>query len=290
MSASFESKKNSRATMITAGFAGLLLLIMFLWSWTIPALVIVPPDDSVLVELNIPDEELPTARISGGGGGGNPVMAPEKAGTASAPPVPGTTEDSRDIDEDPTEKVSPAILKPDNPKPTATKVNENKSIVKTEPKPDPLPPAPQKPKQVMGKTTTGSGRGGNEATSFDRAGGTGTGSGVGNGSGTGGGTGTGFGGGNGSGGGRGTGPRVVNGDRTVVGSYNFQGDLKKATIYAFVLVSPDGTGTFDGFARGSSETSSDYKNAIISYLRTMRFSKSDHESKVTVQFNFNVKG
>lgn len=278
--------------MITLGFAGLLLLIMFLWSWTIPALVIPPPDNSVLVELNIPDEELPKARVSGGGGGGNPVVAPGAPGAAPAsPPVAGTKDDSRDIDEDPKEKVSPAILKPDNPKPTATKVNENKSNVKTEPKPDPIPPAP-KPKTTMpqGRTITGTAQGGNEATTFERTGGTGTGSGIGNGSGTGGGTGTGFGGGNGSGGGRGTGPRVVNGDRSVVGSYNFQGDLKKATIYAFVLVTPEGVGTFDGFARGSSETSSEYKNAIISYLRTMKFSKSDHESKVTVQFNFNVKG
>ena len=38
-----------------------------------------------------------------------------------------------------TEKTTPPILKPDNPKPTATKINENKSVVKTEPKPDPPP-------------------------------------------------------------------------------------------------------------------------------------------------------
>jgi hypothetical protein len=30
MSASFEARKNSQATMITAGFAGLMILLMFL--------------------------------------------------------------------------------------------------------------------------------------------------------------------------------------------------------------------------------------------------------------------
>jgi hypothetical protein len=37
MSASFEARKNSRATMITVAFAGLMGLLMFYWTWTIPA-------------------------------------------------------------------------------------------------------------------------------------------------------------------------------------------------------------------------------------------------------------
>ena len=288
MSATFEAKKNSQASMITAGFAGLLLLIMFLFSWTIPALIVSPPDEGIMVELNIPDEVLPPVKSSGGGGGGNPVMAPGEAGTASAPPVAGTKDDAKDIEEDPTEKVSPPILRPDNPKPKATIINENKSTAKVEPKPDPLPPAPAKPKAVLGKTTTGNGSGGGVATTYDRAGGTGTGSGVGNGSGTGGGRGTGDGGGNGSGSGGGSGPRVTSGDRRVVGSYAFQGDLSKATVFAFIKVSPEGTGEFNGIAKGSTASSADYKNAIIQYLRNMRFNRSDHESMVTVQFNFKV--
>jgi hypothetical protein len=90
--------------------------------------------------------------------------------------------------------------------------------------------------------------------------------------------------------GGGTGPRVTRGDRRIVTAYSFQGDLEKATIYADIRVSADGTGRFVQFARGSSTTSSAYKNAIIQYLRNIKFNKADHESTVTVQFNFKVTG
>lgn len=287
MSASFEARKNSQASMITAAFAGLLLLVMFLWSWTIPIIIPPPPDPGIMVELNIPEEPL-TTTVSGGGGGGNPVEAAGPAGAAPySPPDPGTMEDAKDVDDDPNES-SPPILKPDKPKPTATKINENKSPVTT-PKPIEKPPAPPKPKAVVGKTLTGNGNGGGVTSTYDRAGGAGTGSGVGNGSGTGGGTGSGAGGGNGSGIGSGNGPKVI-GDRRIVSSYAFEGNLDKATIYAEVKVSPDGVGQFVQFARGSSSTSSSYRNEIINYLRRIRFNKSDHESTVTVQFNFRING
>ena len=83
-------------------------------------------------------------------------------------------------------------------------------------------------------------------------------------SGTGGGSGTGAGGGNGSGTGSGVGPRVTRGDRRIVSSYSFEGDLAKATIYADIKVSPDGVGTFENFARGSSSTSSALQNCHCS--------------------------
>lgn len=292
MSASFEAKKNSQATMITAGFAGLLALLLFFWTWTIPA--IIPPvhDEGILVELNLPEEPpIEIKQAGGGGGGGNPVQAAGDPGIApTTPPQPGTEDDAKDVAEDPVEKESPPILKPDLPKPDAKKINENKSVVKTEPKPDPPPPAPPKPKAVLGKTTSGRGAGGGAAEDYDRAGGAGTGYGVGKGSGTGGGTGTGAGGGNGSGIGGGVGPKVTRGDRRIVSSYSFEGDLAKATIYADIKVSPDGVGTFENFARGSSSTSSTYRTAITQYLRNIKFNKSDHESTVTVQFNFRVNG
>lgn len=278
MAASLESRKNSQALLITAAFAGLLILAMLLWSWTIPVVVPPPPDPGIMVELNI--EDLPVSRENGGGGGGNPVEASGPAGAAPySPPDPGTMDDAKDVDDDPNES-SPPILKPDKPKPTATKLNENKSPVVT-PKPVERTPAPPKPKAVVGKTLTGNGNGGGVASTYDRAGGAGTGSGVGNGSGTGGGSGTGSGGGNGSGTGRGNGPRMS-------GSYAFEGNLPKATIYAEIRVSPDGVGQFVQFARGSSSTSSAYKSEIIEHLRKIRFDKSDHEWTDVVRFNFNV--
>ena len=148
-------------------------------------------------------------------------------------------------------------------------------------------PAPRVPKAVLGKTTIGTGRGGG-AEDYDRPGGCGTGSGVGNGSGTGGGSGSGNGGGNGSGTGSGNGPKVTRGDRKIVRSYSFEGDLDRATIYANVNVSPEGVGTFVSIAKGSSNSGSAYKNAIVQYLQRIRFDKADHESMITVQFNFRV--
>lgn len=287
MSASFESRKNSQASLITAVFATALGLLMFLWSWKIAEIIPTPPDEGVLVELNIPEEPEPPVRSIGGGGGGNDVEAPEKAGIAKAsPPDPGTEKDAKDVEDDPTEKESPPILRPDKPKPNAPTINENKAPVKTPPKIDPAPPAPARPKATMGRTMTGSGQGGGVATTYDKAGGAGTGYGVGKGSGTGGGEGNGTGGGRGNG----VGPQVTKGDRSIVGGYNFTGDLDKATIYVDVKVSPDGVGEFLQFARGSSSQSSAYRTEIIRYLRQMKFSRSDHESTVTVRFNFKVNG
>jgi len=289
---SFEARKNSQASMITAGFAGLLLLLMFMLKWTITAVEPPPVEEGILVELNIPDEPPPIPEKAGnsGGGGGETVEAPGKPGIAQAsPPDPGTKDDARDIDEDPKEHTTPAILKPRDPKPNAPKINENKAPIKVPPKVDPTPPAPPKPKAVLGHNTTGQNpNGGNEtATQYPKTGGTGTGyTGAGNTKGDGGGDGGGFGGGRGTG----SGPYVSKGDRSIIGSYSFEGDLDKAKIYADIRVSPDGTGQFVQFARGSTSQNSAYRTAIEQYLRRMKFNKSDHESTVTVVFNFKVNG
>lgn len=285
MSASFESRKNSQAMMITVGFAGLMIALMFLLSWTIPVIIQQTEPQELLVELNLPEEPEPPTKSVGGGGGGGDVQAPEKAGVAPySPPDPGTKEDARDIEEDPKENTPP-ILRPDVPKPDAKKINENKAPT-VPPKTDPKPPAPRVPKTVMGSTNHGTSTGGNEATTYERSGGQGPSRGVGTGPGGGGGTGGGTGGGRGTG----VGPQVTKGDRSIVGSYSFEGDLEKATIYVDIKVSPDGVGQFLQFAKGSSTQNSSYRTAITQYLRKMRFNKSDHESTVTVRFNFRVNG
>ena len=285
MSASLEAKYRSQASMITFGFAGLMILIMFLLKWELPPLERISQEPGIEVELNLPEE--PEIPADGGGGGGNPVQAIGAAGIAqAAPPTPGEKDDSKDIEEN-NDKESPAVTKPTVVKPTA-KIITNTSIAKTTPKPIVETPAPPRPKAVLGKTTTGAGKGGGAADDYDRSGGKGTGSGVGNGSGTGGGNGTGNGGGNGAGNGVGNGPKVTNGDRKIVRSYSFEGDLDKATIYANVNVSPEGVGKFINIAKGSSNSSNAYKEAIMRYLQNIRFDKSDHESMVTVRFNFTV--
>ncbi len=286
MSASLEAKYRSQAGMITAGFAGLMLLLMFLLKWDMTAIVKIPESPAIEVELNLPEEE-PAIRTTGGGGGGNPVQAAEPPGIAKAvPPEPGDKDDSKNIDENNDKEATP-IVKPTVSKPKATKIT-NTSVVKAAPKPIVETPAPPKPKAVLGKTTTGAGKGGGSADNYDKAGGTGTGYGVGNGSGTGGGTGTGNGGGNGSGNGGGNGPKITRGDRKIVRYYSFDGDLDKAVIYANISVSPEGVGKFVSIAKGSSNSSNSYKSAIMQYLQNIRFDKADHESLLTVQFNFRV--
>ena len=286
MSASLEAKQRSQAWMITGGFVGFMILLLLLLKWPLPKFEPMVQDTGIEVEINWPPE--PETPVNGGGGGGNPVQAAGPAGIAShVPPQPGTTDDSKDIDEDP-DKAAPAILKPDVVKPNATKINENKSVIKAEPKPIAETPAPKVPKAVLGKTTTGTGKGGGTVDDYDRAGGKGNGSGVGNGNGTGGGNGNGVGGGNGTGTGSGSGPKVTRGDRKIVRYYSFEGDLEKAVVYANISVSPDGIGKYISIAKGSSNSSNAYKTAIMQYLQNIKFDKADHESMLTVQFNFRV--
>ncbi len=285
MSASLEARYRSRAYMITAGFAGLFILIMFLLKWKIPVFEKPVVDMGIEVELNLPDE--PQTLANGGGGGGNPVQATGAAGIANySPPAPGVTEASKDV-EDNNDKESPAIVKPDVVKPKALAIT-NTSVVKTAPKPVIETPAPKVPKAVLGKTTTGAGKGGGAVDDYEKSGGKGTGYGVGNGSGTGGGSGTGNGGGNGSGGGTGTGPKITRGDRKIIRYYTFEGDLDKAVVYANINVSPEGVGRFISIAKGSSNSDNAYKTAIMQYLQNIKFDKADHESMLTVQFNFRV--
>ena len=290
MSESLAAKYRQKAWMITGGFVGFMILLLILLKWPLPKFEPVAQDTGIEVEINLPPEPEPEPQslADGGGGGGNPVQASGPAGIAPhVPPTPGTTDDSKDIEEDPDE-AAPKILKPDVVKKEATKINENKSVVKADPKPVVETPAPRVPKAVLGKTTTGTGRGGGAAEDYDRPGGRGTGDGVGNGSGTGGGRGNGVGGGNGTGSGSGSGPKVTRGDRKIVRYYTFEGDLDKAVIYANISVSPEGVGRFISIAKGSSNSSNAYKSAIMQYLQNIRFDKADHESMLTVQFNFRV--
>lgn len=292
MSASFEAKKNSQATMITAGFAGLMILLMFLLKWSLPVIEHPIADTGVEVNLDITDEEIAKALGGGGGGGGgNPVQATGAAGTAYSPPQAGDDEDAKDVETDDNDKSSAAVLKPDNPKPTATKINTTASIAKIPPKPVIENPAPARPKAVLGKTTGGNGAGGGAAENYDRSGGTGKGNGVGNGDGNGGGSGNGNGGGNGTGSGTGTGPKKVSGNRVVINPKNMDaGENLKGKVFAEIKVSPDGVGSFIRTTRGSTYTSGQAVEIIREWLRRNRFNKIPEESVVVYEFNFIMGG
>ncbi len=285
MSASLEAKNRSRAYMITGGFAGLMILLMFLIKWELAVFEPIAQETGIDVEITLPPDppEPPqSSNEESGGGGGNPVQAAGPAGVAAY--TPPTT--SKEVYEE-EDKESPEVTTPKAVNVKAPKINET-SVAKAEPKPVVETPAPKVPKAVLGKTTTGTGRGGGSTDDYDRAGGRGNGTGVGSGNGTGGGSGNGTGGGNGTGSGSGSGPKVTRGDRKIVRYYSFQGDLDKAVVYANITVSPEGVGKFVSIAKGSSNSNAAYKQAIMQYLQNIKFDKADHESMLTLQFNFRV--
>lgn len=275
----------NKALFVTMAVALLMLFLLWFLKWKLPVFEKTPFTGGVEVEVNWPPDP-PESFEEGGGGGGNPVEAANTAGVAAATPLPpGENVASKAVEEDPISE-SPAVAKSVTTKREAKKLTVNSS--QKEPIKKVETPAPPKPKAVMGKTIAGAGTGGGSVDNFERTGGQGTGWGAGQGSGAGGGSGTGMGGGIGSGSGTGTGPRVTRGDRKIVKSYSFEGDLNKATVYANILVAPDGSGKLMSLAKGSSATGNAYKQAISKYLERMRFDATDHESMVTVQFNFRV--
>lgn len=284
MALPFSHNSTNRATVITAAAALAIGLLLFFLRWKIPVFEPTPSQSSVEVEVNWPPD--PPAESDGGGGGGQTTLASESAGEAQeAPMAPGTPEPAATTESD--ENSSSASMPV-----TKTTRPDKKKIKPTSATTKPVPvvktPSPPQPRAVMGKTNAGTATGGGATDPFEQTGGRGNGLGAGDGDGTGGGSGGGLGGGTGTGAGLGVGPRVTRGDRKIVRAYAFEGDLNKATIYANILVAPDGSGKLIGLAKGSSTTGNAYKQAIVRYLEKMRFDASDHESMVTVQFNFRI--
>ena len=86
------------------------------------------------------------------------------------------------------------------------------------------------------------------------------------------------------------GPKIINGNRKIksVRPYKFNGNLKKGTVLAIIMVDAQGKGQFVDFAKGSPKREAAYATAIRNYLLNMEFDKQEDPSKVTVQFNFDV--
>lgn len=284
MALPFSLNANNRAAAITAATAIAIGLLLFFLRWKIPVFEVATSQSSVEVEINWPPD--PPSENDGGGGGGQTTTADQAAGRApEAPMAPGTPAPAAATESD-DNSSSAAIPTTKTTRPDKTKIKPTSAT--TRPVPVVKTPAPPQPRAVMGKTNQGTATGGGATDQFEQTGGRGNGMGAGNGDGTGGGSGGGLGGGTGTGTGLGVGPRVTRGDRKIVRSYAFEGDLNKATIYANILVAPDGSGKLISLAKGSSTTGNAYKQAIVRYLEKMRFDASDHESMVTVQFNFRI--
>lgn len=283
MAQTMDAQHRTRALFYTGAAALVLTLLILFLKWKIELPVKPEANTSIEVELNLPPD--PPSEDEGGGGGGNPAQAIGASGAAPEASLPaGETEPSKEVEETADKEAvvaKPVVVKKEVPKIVKT------SPVKTTPKKEETP-APAQPRMVMGKRTSGSGTGANTSDDFERSGNQGTGLGTGRGSGAGGGSGTGAGGGNGSGIGSGNGPRVTKGNRKIVKAYAFDGEMERATIFAQILVSPDGKGTFVDFAKGSTHTTRQYRQAISQYLSRIQFDRSEQEDLVVVQFNFLV--
>jgi outer membrane biosynthesis protein TonB len=289
MATQFDKERHRKAFIYTAVICSVLLMAFIFISWTTrPA---APPIVQNEMEINLGNDDEGFGDVQPlikGERSPEPEMAPsppEAQPIAANEPV---AEDNVTPDDNAPEEAAPVVKTVKKPTPTkvVTPTTVTKPTVKpTTPAPLVTPtPKPRVPKVVY----TGPGKGGgNNATTDNgytmegnKKGGTGdAGSPNGNkdtyGNKPGGGT---------------VGPRVISGNRKVVyRSYNFTGELDKATINAIVKVSPAGVGTFVRIGQGSTSTSAAYANAIRGYLQSMKFDPADEESMVTVQFNFNVK-
>jgi hypothetical protein len=164
----FERQKNTKARVITACVAVLIALMAILIKWPLPTLPLPVADEGIEINLGSGDEgfgsdqpQLP----------GNPAPAQQVAYTPPQP-LPAQTEAAKDVETDDKASDAPVITKPANPKPDATKLDEQTKVVKSTPAPQPVAatPAPPKPKAVLGRTIGGSGNGGNGASTYERGG------------------------------------------------------------------------------------------------------------------------
>ena len=272
MSATFETEKNRKAFAYTAIILAAMLLIALLVSWTLPQH---PPQITQdLIEINLGNDDEGMGEVQ-------PLIKGEKSPSAESAEQKQTaavnnTKTEEIKTDDNTDPESAPITKPIK---TTPKVNTPAVVVVPVPK-------PQKPKIAGYKSpTAGTGNGATEDNGYKMQGNKPGGSGDAGspngkpdsyGNNPGGKTG-------------GGGLRVSKGDRTIVNNYIFMGELPRATINAVIKVSAEGRGTFVTFDKGSTSADAKYANAIRSYLPNIEFNKSNHESIVTVPFNFRVQ-
>ncbi len=265
----YDIERRKKALIYTASICGAILILFFIISWKV-----MPPSLSKvedLIEINLGNYEEGFGEVQ-------PLIKGERGESRERIVTPVASYSK----EDPGDKVTPD----DNADEDAAPVNKpvkTTDKVKTQKPAEAVMavPKPQKPKLTYDGPGKGTGNNNTEDNGYryqgNKPGGTGD-------AGDPNGNKDSYG--NSPGGRIGGGP-LVRGNRKIVRHYAFTGDLKKATIYAIVRVSPAGVGTFVSFDKGSTSRSSEYASAISNYLRNIQFDKSTQESRVQVQFNFN---
>ena len=163
MQEGFEKQKNVKASAVTLATAGLLLLIMILIKWPIPVIEAAP--EMEYLEVNLGNGDL-------GSGDDQPLLPGEPAPSqqvAYNPPVPvrSVADNAKQIETDDLNTDAPAIRQPATNNTTATKIDNENRTVKTKTNTSPVvSPAPPKPRAVLGRTTGGTGNGGNGADTY----------------------------------------------------------------------------------------------------------------------------
>jgi len=281
MSQTFEKEKNRQAAAITAGFAGALLLVMFLWKWQIVDLkaLILPQGEFIEVNLGVDDF---------GSGTDQPMTPGDPAPQQQIAYTPAAAEksnddNSKDIEEDEADKEPAKVFKPTVVKPEAKEINKENKTVKVTPKP--APPAPPQPKKGAQMTSTrgGSGSGGNGAETYQK----GTGEGIAGGRGDqgvpgGSPTGTVY-----SGTPRNVGVRIVG-----ISGKNFEDDFNESGVVALdIVVDANGKIISTSFQpRGSTLSSRAQIDIAKRRARELDYPKYPEGAKTTVKFEFKVKG
>jgi hypothetical protein len=283
MSAEFERQKNIKATAITLGIAGALLLIVILVRWPLPTVAPIPVQE--FLEVNLGTDDF-------GSGKDQPLLPGEPAPaqqTAYTPPQPvkAVADDVKDVEtDDRNDNDAPAIRKPVVAKPNATRIDDNNKTVKqtTATVPQPVTQAPPKPRAVLGRTTGGNGNGGNGAETYKP------------------GTGEGIAGGSGDQGRPGGDPNGTNysGQRKTfstkvfnIPNQSFEDDFNQnAKIAVEVIVDDAGKVTSAAVtARGSTGTATQsMRNTALRLARQLKFGSSDGGQKGVVVFDFKVRG
>ncbi len=282
MSLSFEAEKNKKAALYTAIICAILLLIIFFITWPLNK----APEPLVqdLIEINLGND-------AEGMGDVQPLIKGEMSPSTDAPnpeqvlnnaakdePAKDITDDKADADAAPIDKptkpvITPTVAKQPTTQPVKTNNTNPVTVATTK---------PPKPKITYTGPGNGNGNNASEDNGYRMQGNNPNGRGdKGSPNGNPDSYGT-------SSGGKIGGLQVSKGDRRIVNNYIFMGDLPKATINAIIKVSPEGKGSYIGRDKGSTSSDTRYTSAIISYLPNIKFDKADHESIVTVPFNFNV--
>jgi hypothetical protein len=281
MSAAFDTKKNTQASLITGGFALMMILLMLFLKWKLPELPsIIPQAEYIEINLGVDDFGSGTDQPMNPG---EPAPREEIAYTPASP-VNAEVDNAKDIEEDVTEKEAPKILKPTVIKPEAKEINKENKTVKTTPKPVTVvaPPAP-KPKALANRTLGGSGSGGNGADEYKK----GTGEGI-----------TGGAGDQGRPGGSPTGTRYTGTPRNLgirvvnMPSASFEDDFNESGVVALDISVDDNGKLISSSYQPRGSTISNRSQVDIAKRRATQIAYPKYEGgfKQTIKFDFKVKG